>query len=358
MKQVTFFFLVSYTVFFSIDARAKKTIDNALKFSNDESKKSFCDSRNSAALIKQRFFDTDQRMSFDNGEMGLGGQGICWWHTRFQRNSLYLANFEPSKPKPSTSEAKRIIRDIRQGKDVVSVPGYANLKDFSLDYKDEIVKQLENWQLVDGIVRQAWVQGLRGKSTSAKDMKTQMDEMYERVAVKKQLTYAKVQLPGITAHALLVGEMEKTEDGYTLKVVDSNMASEVQIYNYKNGDDSLKMQPGMLSDVDSFVPYVEFTNEVENMERVIASTCGGFDIESDAPACGKVNSINEDDYSDKYIFHLESQGFDSPELGQDSMLPEGGAGECSSRTISPKYQKYDGKTDYQFQIPRSSGSAQ
>lgn len=356
MKRRYTLSLFSLLAMLSFEAVAKRTIDSTLKFSSVESKENFCASRNSGALMKQRFFDPNERLDFNNGPYGLGGGGVCWWHTRFQRNALYLTNFEPSKEKPSLDEAKKIIRRIRNGDDVVNIPGFANLKEFSAAYSNEIIKELEDWQLVDGFVKQKWMQGLSGKSSSVSDMKTEMDKMYEKVAVNKQLTYAKVQLQGVTSHAMMVGEMEKTADGYTLQVIDSNSGSEVTTYHYKEGDDSLKLAPGMIGDVDSFVPYVEFTNEVEKMEKVIASTCDGYNIETDIVTCGPSDAMDEDNFSVNHIFNPGSHGFDLPGSGQNVSPPEGGAGDCSSRSDIPKVDVFMGNDPGEMRS--SSGSSQ
>jgi hypothetical protein len=218
-----------------------------------------------------------------------------------------------------------------------------NLREFSAENKDEIVRQLENWQLKDSVVNQRWINGLSGRTSSAQRLKKEMDEVYERVAVKKQLTYVKVQLPGIAAHALVIGDIKKTPDGYEFKAIDSNSAGETITYMYKEGSSNLTLMPANFGE-DTFVPYVEFTKEVDRMERVLASTCGGFGKDNDMLTCSPENTPDEDEYAEDHIFNPSSFGLDLSKLGAEESEPEDGGGDCSSRSISPKKDSFDLKS--------------
>ena len=47
--------------------------------------------------------ETTNLMSFKN-QGGLFNGGVCWWHSRFQRNIFYLSIFRPDLNKPLKSE--------------------------------------------------------------------------------------------------------------------------------------------------------------------------------------------------------------------------------------------------------------
>jgi hypothetical protein len=56
--------------------------------------------------------------------------GLCWWHSRFQRNAFYLATYSPDSPRPNESQAKEIIAKIINGDEVVEIPGFENMNSF------------------------------------------------------------------------------------------------------------------------------------------------------------------------------------------------------------------------------------
>ena len=78
------------------------------------------------SLISQR----DNQLGFVN-QGGLFGGGVCWWHSRFTRSAAYLAVFDPSLPRPSDEDAKKIISRLRDRKGVTLIPGFRNLFEFS-----------------------------------------------------------------------------------------------------------------------------------------------------------------------------------------------------------------------------------
>ncbi|MGK5087603.1 hypothetical protein WDW86_08600 [Bdellovibrionota bacterium FG-2] len=113
--------------------------------------------------IKQAAQDPAMRLSFSN-QGGAFSSGVCWWLSRFQRAALYLARFYPELPKPTADEARKLIRRLAQMNEVVEIPGYRNIFDFSCDFSTLIQRRLERWQILDGIFRFAWIEGIRGKS--------------------------------------------------------------------------------------------------------------------------------------------------------------------------------------------------
>lgn len=230
-------------------------------------KERFCDKRAQPDFALESLLDTPSRISFRN-QGGIANGGVCWWHSRFQRNAAYLVQFEPSKPAPTPREAKKIIDKIRKGKEVVEIPGYRSLFEFSIDYKKQIIKELEAWQRTDGFINQAWIQGLRGKSkVEASKLHDMMDELYES-ASNNEIVFQVLQIKGITAHAWLVIGMDKFEDGYNLKVIDSNFPAETQVYSYKVGMESLYSKY-----YGEFVSYTYKEKEEDRLKSIVSRIC-------------------------------------------------------------------------------------
>jgi hypothetical protein len=233
------------------------------------SEQNFCRDRANDNYIKKLVTDSDNMMSFRN-HGGLLNGGVCWWHSRFQRNALYLTIFKADLPKPTREEAQEIIKKIRWAKDVVIIPGFSNFKDFTMENESLVQRELEKWQKGDGFVRMSWVKGLEGASEVAPEiLKNSMDEIYNEVEVNKNIAYNKLQIPGIDAHAWLVVGMEKVKTGYLIKVLDSNFNDEIQTYFYQEGDTSLNYHRAF-----RFVPYLEKTNEMGQIKKTIDKFCG------------------------------------------------------------------------------------
>ena len=232
------------------------------------SEASFCADRKDVNFVKDLTLSTSNLMAFRN-QGGIGNGGVCWWHSRFQRNALYLTIYKPSIAKPTQDEARILIKQIREAKNVVIIPGYKNFRDFSADNADLILRELEKWQKGDGIIRFAWVKGLEGASTvEAGQLKSTMDEIYNEVEVNKNIAYNKLQIPGIDAHAWLVVHMEKVNGGYNLEILDSNFPTGTEIYRYREGDQNFDYHRAF-----AFSPYLEKTNEMEKINKTIQKQC-------------------------------------------------------------------------------------
>lgn len=191
---------------------------------------------------------------------GLLGKGVCWWHSRFTRNALYLAYFLPGRPKPTEEGAWRIIRVLMAGKAVTAVPGYRCLADFSWDHRKAVQRTLEHQQLIDGILGFAWVNGLTGASTvTGPVMKLLMDRIHRETSFPG-IAYVKFQTPGIDAHALLVTGTEPLPDGgYMVRYLDSNLPLEAETA-CKPGDRRLTLANGSAG-----VPYLERSGELRRL---------------------------------------------------------------------------------------------
>ena len=211
---------------------------------------------------------TENLIAFKN-QGGLFNGGVCWWHSRFQRNILYLGQLKPEAPKLSRDEAKQIIKKIRAGNEIVTINGFQSFNDFTNEYKKEIIKELENWQIYDGVVLGSWVLGVKGDTKiEANKLSQMMNDLFNYVEVQNKIAYQKLQIKGITAHAWLVAGMKKASNGYDIGYIDSNNPMMSENYSYKNGDESF-----FVKGYGHFVPYTEFQREEERLKRVATQYC-------------------------------------------------------------------------------------
>lgn len=237
-------------------------------------KAQFCQERNDQDFVRMQMKNRPYQtaMGFQN-QGGLVNGGVCWWHSRFHRNALYLGLFQPNKERPSEEEAQAIIKAIRKGKKVVKIPGYRNLRSFSRDFSYLIQDELEAWQKTDGFINQQWIIGLAGTSKrSASGMKKSMDNLYDYVVKEGNVAYQKLQIKGITAHAWLVVDMKKLDHGYRLSVVDSNFPGQVDEIYYQEGDTHLN-HSSFTSFYGDFAPYTGRKSELRKVNRAIKKFC-------------------------------------------------------------------------------------
>ncbi len=201
---------------------------------------------------------------------GLINGGVCWWHSRFQRNLIYLSMFKPNESVLSKEEYKKIIKTIRSGNQIVIIPGFSNVEDFSKELENEIQNELEKWQLYDGLVLGGWIEGIKGDiQVPPNELEESMNQLYAYFQNGQKIPYLKLQIKGITSHAWLVTDMLKTQSGYTLGIIDSNQPKMTLNYSYHFGDSSFN-DP----DWGSFVPYLRFTNEEKRISNYAKEFCG------------------------------------------------------------------------------------
>lgn len=250
--------IISLVAFFSVSSVEANEITRY--------EKSFCSKRQSKSFAQASLKSSRNWLAFRN-QGGLLNAGVCWWHSRFTRKALYLAIYRPDLQRPTSSQAKRIIKDIRLGK-ITIVPGFENLNSFSYAFANEIQDRLEKWQVGDGFMRQQWLVGLWGTSkSSAAALKKRMDSLYTEVNIKKNVTYQVLQLKGVDAHAWLVVGMSKTTNGYKLEVVDSNYRN-VKTHYYKFGD--TRFEYGYMG---RFVPRTGKKRELRSLEKKVKKFC-------------------------------------------------------------------------------------
>lgn len=231
------------------------------------SKSEFCQNNKRQFHHRNLLLEMESRIAFRN-QGGFFGGGTCWWHSRFTRNAAYLTIFRPELERPSKEDTYKIIHKIRLGKEVVTVPGYTDLFEFTYANEELVQKQLNAWQRHDSLVNMGWLQGLiGGTKNSPKKFKKKMDKLYKRV-VDGDIVYQVLQLKGVLAHAWLVVDMEKTEKGYDLAVVDSNYPMSTNLYQFEEGMESF--------DYDgwgSFIPYTYKKSELKRIKRIGTKFC-------------------------------------------------------------------------------------
>lgn len=253
------------------------------------------------------------RMGFQNNK-GLFGlpTGVCWWHSQFHRNATYLAAFNPDKPKldPNNRDdrrkLKKLIRKISNRREMVEIPGYSSLQEFTSDPEIEklVQKRLQKWMAQDSFLKMQWVNGLSIPDTYTKrspeyytkqmgwildpfkdhkderinrraqrkfERKTykseeqeqkkrertlahqgpEVEELFDRVNNKDEIGYITLQYPGVMAHAQIVFDAEKitNDDGtveYEFKVQDSNYQATVWEDKWsKNSYSKIKYKDGV-----------------------------------------------------------------------------------------------------------------
>lgn len=233
-----------------------------------QTKEDFCNRFSDTETIKTFSSDPQNLIDFKNGG-GLFNGGVCWWHSKFQRHLFYLSIFQPYGPSPTKEELKTIIHNIRLGRQVVVIPGFFNVTDFTSQNHQAIQKELEAWQIYDGVILSQWIDGINGR-TKIKPalLKKKMDELYQYVEVKNKIAYQKLQIKGITSHAWLVVSLKKMASGYDLELIDSNHPRETQSYSYKFGDNSF-----YIKQYGNFVPYLEYTREEARLVNVGKKFC-------------------------------------------------------------------------------------
>ena len=245
---------------------------SAMAATPSQSVDQFCADRSNTKFEKELMTSSSNLMAFRN-HGGLANGGVCWWHSRFQRNSLYVTVYKPAEARPSASEAAVIVEKIRDGKEIVVIPGYRNFGEFSAYHQAQIQRELEKWQKGDGIARFNWVIGLKGSHEVAPEvLKTMMDELYQYVEVEGNVAYQKLQIKGVVAHAWLVKNIKKTRNGYDLEVLDSNFPSQTSIYRYTEGMTSFNHYSYGV-----FTPYLERTGEMDKLILTVLKKCNPED---------------------------------------------------------------------------------
>jgi len=231
----------------------------------------YCARARSGDAFKALLSEDENLLAFTN-KGGLANGGVCWWHSRFTRSANYLAVFRPELPRPTHAQALQIIETIVDNRGVVEIPGYANLREFSRSWNREIQHRLEVWQREEGFLKFGWIKGLKGRaSLKPQAMKRQMDFLYEEVMTRKRVSWVKMQMKGIVAHAwLIVNMIRNSSGGYAIDYIDSAYGIPMRA-SYRVGDTT----------VDGGVPYLGQANDFWLIAGAIQRYCGDPNLHPD-----------------------------------------------------------------------------
>ncbi len=200
----------------------------------DDHKSYFC---SETADMQQRAANTDNELAFTNeGGMKIplfgkllgyeDGIGVCWWHSKMQRAALYLAMFRPDLPAPDKDQAIELIEKLKEEKEVVEIPGYNNLREFSSAWAAEFQIVITKWQEEETWAGQ-WTKAIDANFSdklNPEQLKKRMDDLYFRMKAGEIVFQRLPFYDSIVVHAWIVFDMEPTEQGYRLKVIDSNQS--------------------------------------------------------------------------------------------------------------------------------------
>lgn len=204
------------------------------------SRAEYCERSKNPDYFKTILLNPRNRLAFPNEE-GWLNTGLCWWHSLLQRAAAHLIVFRPEYPKPDRWEALALIEDLVTQKGVVEIPGYTNLRDFSSDYRRELVRALSAVEITSSIFELGFIKGLLGTPHQQSGRLRQlMDELHDEVEVRKRIAFQVLQMPGPDAHAWLVLGMlpvkrEEKIIGYDIVHIDSNDL-EIRTQRYIEGE--------------------------------------------------------------------------------------------------------------------------
>jgi hypothetical protein len=233
----------------------------------------FCDRTNTE--IKELLLNENSRLSFKNNG-GLFNGGVCWWHSRLQRSSIYLVQFAPERSIPTEDEVWDILKSLRSMNKVVMIPGFKDFSSFSLAYKPQIQQLLNQWQARDGFINQQWVRGISGRSSlQPAQLKKQMDYIFNFFQESPLPVWLMAQVKGVTAHAFLLLEMFPLQNGYHLRVIDSNKPLITRDIFYQHGDTNLTLDDRKYT----FIPYTGFQKDFKQIGLAIKSHCPNYKLE-------------------------------------------------------------------------------
>jgi hypothetical protein len=213
--------------------------------------------------------DVSNRIDFKN-QGGLFNGGVCWWHSRLQRSSIYLTRFAKKAPRPNAKQMKQILLALKNLNQVVVIPGYENFNSFTQENQKAVQSLLDLWQREDGFLNFEWMRGLSGHSSlPPREMEAQMQKLYHYYQTSPVPVWVMAQMKGIIAHSFLIRHMEVTPDGFDLEVIDSNKPKELRMIHYQVGDQTIVFEGSKIP----FVPYVGFQEDFNRLGQAIKNHC-------------------------------------------------------------------------------------
>lgn len=209
--------------------------DHTKNITVSRDKNQFCAKSTNDKYFQEMLYDSNNRMSFLNsgGHLNIG---VCWWMSMFQRNATYLTIFKPNLPGPSEEEVEKIIQDIIEITGIVIIPGSSNLFEFTRKYQKIIKAKIYKWQLSEGSLGGGLFRGLYAQlSKFSTNTQKDLDEIYKEVKIKNKITFVTLAFTSSrTAHSWLIFNMEKTNYGYVLDILDSNTGNILRKHFHKD----------------------------------------------------------------------------------------------------------------------------
>lgn len=227
----------------------------------------FCE--RSRSTIADYLTQTEYRIDFKN-RGGLFGGGVCWWHARLQRSSLYLARYNPNASKPSAQNVRQIVLALKNMNRVVVIPGYENFNTFTQENQAIVQSVLEGWQREDGILNFEWMRGISGKyRLPPQELEVKMKKLYAFFQKSPLPVWIMAQMKGITSHSYLIRQMSALPSGFEMEVIDSNKPKELRIVRYQFGDQNLRAEGSKTP----FIPYTGFQEDFSRISRSLTAYC-------------------------------------------------------------------------------------
>lgn len=181
-------------------------------------------------------------LTSQENEYGPLHTGLCWWHSRMQRASIYLAVFDrPSEAPPTPQEASQIFATIAQLQAVVHIPGFRDWDSFTTAYKNEFYSYLGRWEITDTLEFQ-FFRGIRPDSSHNQKA---LQQIQITVNNFKRIPFLMLKRPGVLTHAWLINGMQRVADSrYKMSLIDSEISDHPALYDtdqntfqYVNEDD-------------------------------------------------------------------------------------------------------------------------
>lgn len=236
-----------------------------------KSRQEFCSHKDDPNYFKELASRPQNQIAFVNPHAGLGNGGLCWWHSQLQGSSLFLTVYRPDLAKPKGDEVSYIFEAIMKTQAVIEIPGYSNFSDFTADNEKLLIQLLADWQISQGVFGFGFVDGIAADSMSAASLRADMDDLFDRVENKKEITYQVLKMPGLEAHAWLVVHMTRNSlGGYHLQVLDSNFSG-LQDYDYSPGQTSFAYTALGVE----FAPRTHREGDLSDYQELMTNYCSG-----------------------------------------------------------------------------------
>jgi hypothetical protein len=223
-------------------------------------RKSYCGQGDADFVETLRSDFMSERLGIANPD-GDYKTGLCWLHSMFQRNAVYLTDFHPETgKKPQGAEVYALMRRIAEGRHVARIEGYHDVFDFTSNNTDvltRVLNEMGNCCAMGNTERRGstcggypFLECLRRieDGPPSRDPAVQggkMEELYDIYLLRRRVMYLRVKLASFNAfvsHSALLTEMTREPndpmqplDHWRLKLIDPNLPLNSQIVEYKVG---------------------------------------------------------------------------------------------------------------------------